>query len=177
MSEAVEHLASGGKPPASSERPVMPDGYGIPESVEGTLPWGYVDEKMSEARNYWIATVRPDGRPHVMPVWGVWLDGSLYIEGSPETIRHRNIASTPHIAVHLENGSQVVIMEGEANETGKPAPELAQRLSQVFTSKYTSMGYSPGPDNWDKGGLYQFTPQKVFAWTNFPKDTTRWRME
>jgi hypothetical protein len=46
----------------------MPDGYGIPESTSGTLPWSFVDEQMLTARNYWVVTVRPDGRPHAMPV-------------------------------------------------------------------------------------------------------------
>ena len=132
---------------------------------------------MAEARNFWIVTVRPDGRPHAVPVWGVWLDGKLYIEGSPETRRHRNIAANPHVVAHLESGDQVLILEGEAAEAGKPEASLGARLSQAYTAKYRSFGYTPGPDNWDQGGLYIIRPQKVFAWTKFPQDTTRWRFE
>ncbi len=157
-----------------SGRPEMPHGYGIPESAEGMLPWSFVDEQMLPARNYWVATVRPDGRPHVMPVWGAWLDGKLYIEGSPETRRHRNILSNPNVVVHLEDGSRVVIIEGVAYEAGKPEPSLGERLSEAYTAKYRELGYAPGPDNWDNGGLYVIIPQKAFAWTKFPTDTTRW---
>jgi hypothetical protein len=159
------------------DRPWMPQGYGVPENEEGLLPWSYVEERMAQARNYWIVTVRPDGRPHAMPVWGVWLDNRLYIEGSPETRRHRNIATNPHVVAHLENGDQVVIIEGEAYETGKPTPDLGSQLSEAYTAKYKSVGYTPGPDSWDNGGLFVIQPKKVFAWTQFPKDTTRWRME
>jgi hypothetical protein len=158
-------------------RPSLPDGYGIPESTEGTLPWSFVEERVAEARNYWIVTVRPDGRPHAMPVWGAWLDGKLYIEGSPETRRHRNLAANPHVVAHLESGDQVGIIEGEAHEAGKPEPALGMRLSQAYTAKYESGGYAPGPNAWDNGGLYVIYPRKVFAWTKFPQDTTRWRFQ
>lgn len=159
------------------DRPSLPQGYGIPESTQGTLPWSFVEERVAEARNYWIVTVRPDGRPHAMPVWGAWLDGKLYIEGSPETRRHRNIAANRHVVAHLESGDQVVIIEGEAYEAGKPEPALGVRLSQEYTAKYGSVGYAPGPNAWDDGGLYTIYPRKVFAWTKFPQDTTRWRFE
>jgi hypothetical protein len=154
----------------------MPDGYGVPETVKGTLPWRYVDERMLEAKNYWVATVRPDGRPHAMPVWGAWIDGRLYIEGSPDTVRHRNIVGNPNVVVHLENGSEVVIVEGLAREAGKPDRALGEAMSQQMIAKYAEMGYSPGPDAWDEGGLYVIEPRKVFAWTKFPGDVTRFKI-
>lgn len=164
------------RPPRAS-RPEMPDGYGIPASTQGMLPWSFVEERMAAAKNYWIGTVRPDGRPHSMPVWGVWLDGTLYFEGSPETRRGRNIAANPAVVVHLESGDQVVIIEGEAYETSRPERPLAVRLAEAYTAKYAPVGYQPGPDSWDQGGLYVLQPHTVFAWTSFPKDTTRWQFD
>jgi hypothetical protein len=164
------------KPPVP-DRPFMPQGYRVPESEEGTLPWSFVEERMGEARNYWIVTVRPDGRPHAMPVWGAWLENKLYIEGSPETRRHRNIIANPHVVAHLESGNQVVIIEGEAHEAGKPTPALGRLLSEAYTTKYKAAGYTPGPNAWDNGGLYVIHPKVVFAWTQFPRDTTRWQFE
>ena len=52
-------------------------GYGIPESEEGMLRWNWAAERLEQARNYWVSTSRPDGRPHAMPVWGIWLDDAL----------------------------------------------------------------------------------------------------
>jgi nitroimidazol reductase NimA-like FMN-containing flavoprotein (pyridoxamine 5'-phosphate oxidase superfamily) len=160
-----------------AERPIMPHDYGVPQTVEGTLPWSFVDERMRAAANYWIATVRPDGRPHVMPVWGAWLDGNLYIEGSPETIRHRNLAGNPNVVAHLEDGKEAVIVEGTAEAVAKPPRELGQRLSVQMKEKYAPAGYAPGPEQWDNGGLYVIRPRKVFAWTQFPQNTTRWRFD
>lgn len=157
-------------------RPSMPADYGVPAAVEGTLPWSFVEERMAAARNYWIATVRPDGRPHAVPVWGAWLDNALYIEGSPQTRRNRNLAVNPAVVVHLESGDQVVILEGEAHPIGRPDPELGKRLSAIFCTKYAWANYQPGPDAWDRGGLHVIRPHTVFAWSKFPADATRWRL-
>src|SRR5438552_15044970 len=74
------------------------------------LSWGWATERLSRARNYWIATTRPAGRPHSRPVWGVWLDTTLYF--STGSLAAQNLASRPAITVHLESGSDVVIIEG-----------------------------------------------------------------
>jgi len=158
-------------------RPVMPDGYGIPESVQGVLPWSFVDQEMSLAKNYWVSTTRPDNRPHAMPVWGVWWQGRFYFEGSPLTRRARNLVRNPAVVVHTESGDRVVIMEGNAFAVEKPDSDLAIVLSREFSAKYAISGYQPGPDQWDNGGLFEMKPVKVFAWTRFPEDTTRWILE
>ena len=159
-----------------SSRPLMPAGYGVPETAAGVLDWSWAVERLEPALNYWFATTRPDGRPHAMPAWAVWLDGTLYFEGSPLTRRARNIAANPHVVVHLESGDDVVILEGEAREAGKPDRTLAERLSAAFTAKYAStrFEYRPPPEQWDRGGLWAMRPKVAFGWSDFPADTTRW---
>ena len=157
-------------------RPVMPDGYGVPEGDEGLLPWSWAVERLEKARNYWFSTTRPDGRPHAMPAWAVWLDGVLYFEGSPQTRRARNLAANPALAVHLESGDEVVILEGEAHEAGRPERSLAEQLAAAFTAKYAAThDYRPAPDQWDNGGLWTMRPRLAFGWSQFPNTVTRWR--
>ena len=62
-----------------ASRPHMP-GYGIldAEAGAGLLPWSWAAERISKSHNYWLATTRLDGRPHVMPVWGIWLDDIFF---------------------------------------------------------------------------------------------------
>ena len=158
-------------------RPQMPQGYGAPEGEGRLLPWRHAQERLQEARHYWICTVRPDGRPQVTPVWGVWLDNVLYFDGSPETRRGRNIAANPAIAIHLESGKDVVIVEGEAHQMKRPPRPLAQQLSTTYKAKYAALGYAPEPDTWDHGGLYAMRPRVALAWADFPFDCTRWRFE
>jgi hypothetical protein len=114
-----------------------------------------------------------------MPAWAVWLDGALYFEGSPMTRRARNLAANPAVVVHLESGDQVVIVEGDAHEVGKPDRPLAERLSEAFTAKYSSTKYEyrPPPEQWDRGGLWEMRPRVAFGWTDFPADTTRWQFD
>ena len=160
----------------NATRPYIP-GYGVPGTQEGMLPWSYVEERMQKAINFWISTSNAKGQPHATPVWGVWLDHVLYFDGSPKVRRSRDIAANPQISVNLEDGSQVVILEGKAQELKQSPLELRQKLAAVYSSKYGDRGYSPDPNTWENGGLYAFRPSLVFAWTQFPQDTTRWQFE
>lgn len=154
-------------------RPHIPE-YGIPNTEEGMLPWSHVGERMEKALNYWICTVSPQGEPHATPVWGVWLNETLYFDGSPQTRRGRNLAANPNVAVHLESGDDVVIFRGEVEQIDGRDREFSTRLAAAYTAKYQAKGYAPAPDTWDEGGLYVLQPRAVFAWTNFPHDATRW---
>jgi nitroimidazol reductase NimA-like FMN-containing flavoprotein (pyridoxamine 5'-phosphate oxidase superfamily) len=153
----------------------MPDGYGVPTTDEGMLPWSWAVERLEKARNFWFATVRPDGRPHSRPAWAAWLDGALYFEGSPLTQRARNLAKNPYVVVNLESGDEVVIIEGEAQDASPPPPEVAKRLSEIFSSKFgKSHDYRPEPSQWDDGGLWRLRPKVAYAWSDFPATVTRW---
>lgn len=155
-------------------RPLMPDGYGVPENEDGLLDWSWAVERLESAKNYWFSTTRPDGRPHAMPAWGAWVDGVLYFDGSPETRRMKNLAQNPAISIHLESGDEVVILEGESGPLGKPDPALAKRLAAALAKKYAPT-YEPAVDTWDEGGLYGLRPKIAFGWSEFPKNVTRWR--
>lgn len=157
-------------------RPVLPTDYGVPASEEGMVEWSWAVERLEQARNYWFCTTRPDGRPHAMPAWAVWVDDALYFDGSPETRRGRNLARNPAITVHLESGDQVVVLEGEALDAGRPDPALAQRLVAAFEHKYAvSDNYHPQASQWDNGGLWMLRPRVAFGWRDFPNSLTRWR--
>jgi len=160
----------------TTDRPLFPKGYGVPETEEGLLPWSWAVERLEAARNYWFSTTRPDGRPHAMPAWAAWIDGALYFEGSPETRRARNLATNPAISVHLESGDEVVILEGVTEVAGVPPRPLAERLAANFTAKYAEThDYRPTPEQWDRGGLWVLRPRVAFGWKEFPTSVTRWR--
>jgi hypothetical protein len=161
-----------------ADRPVMPDGYGVPESVDGVLSWERVELALVESFHYWVATGRPDGRPHVVPRWGVWARDAFWYDGSPETVHVRNLLVNPEMVLHLESGEQAVVMEGSASQSDPVEPEFGRVLSENFKLKYGSRGYEPGPDAWsgpEAGGLVVFRPRKALAWFDFPNDVTRFR--
>jgi nitroimidazol reductase NimA-like FMN-containing flavoprotein (pyridoxamine 5'-phosphate oxidase superfamily) len=157
-----------------ASRPHMP-GYGVPKDKKGLLPWSHVTERMAEAQNYWVCTVSPDGRPHATPVWGLWVDDRLYFGGSPQTRRSRNLAANPAICVHLESGSDVIILHGEAHELRAPDSSLVTRLIEASVKKY---GYAPKPEDYEaSAGTYVLRTRWVLAWKQFPKDATRWHFQ
>ncbi|HUG47942.1 MAG TPA: pyridoxamine 5'-phosphate oxidase family protein [Candidatus Limnocylindria bacterium] len=135
------------------------------------VDWRFVLDRLAEARNYWLATISPDGRPHVAPVWGAFVDSDLFLETSARTRKARNMAERPNVAVHVEAGDETVIVEGEA-QPFRPTPELGAALSGEFRRKYA--GYEPTAEAWDEGGLYRVVPSKVLAWRDMPT-ATRWR--
>jgi nitroimidazol reductase NimA-like FMN-containing flavoprotein (pyridoxamine 5'-phosphate oxidase superfamily) len=153
-------------------RPYIP-GYGVPHNKKGMLPWSFVTERLAEAKNYWICTTDPLGRPHATPVWGMWLDEQLYFGGGADTRRNRNLVANPAVCVHLESGSEVVIVHGEAQALRAAPHELAVRLSEASAQKYA---YAPKPEEYeaDAGGTFVMRPRVVLAWKQFPKDAARW---
>jgi nitroimidazol reductase NimA-like FMN-containing flavoprotein (pyridoxamine 5'-phosphate oxidase superfamily) len=156
-----------------ARRPHMP-GYGVPKDKKGLLPWSHVCGRMAEAQNYWVCTVGPDGRPHATPVWGLWLDDRLYFGGGPQTRRSRNLAANPAVCLHLESGSDVVILHGDAQELRAPDRSLITRLIEISQKKY---GYAPKPEDYEAPGTYVLQPRWALSWKQFPKDATRWSFQ
>jgi hypothetical protein len=159
----------------SSDRPVFPEGYGLPATTDGMLSWPDVERRLVAATSYWLATVRPDGTPHVVPRWGVWLDGRFWYDGAPTTRHALNLAANPACALHLESGTETVIVEGVSQPTSAPAESLGTRIAAAF-EKYHESGYRPQPDAWageEGGGLRVLTPRRALAWFSFPSDATR----
>ncbi len=162
----------------SRDRPELPDGYGVPDGSEGVLEWFAVETRLRESLHYWMATTRPDGRPHAVPRWGVWMDGRFWYDGAPSTIHVRNLNRSPFCVLHLEDGRQAVMVEGRSEAAEPPGSVLGTRLAAEFCAKYAELGYSPEPTSWEgphAGGLRVFTPVKAMAWFEFPTDVTRFR--
>jgi nitroimidazol reductase NimA-like FMN-containing flavoprotein (pyridoxamine 5'-phosphate oxidase superfamily) len=152
-------------------RPKFPPGY--VDKPKAKVSWSHVEEELINAKNYWLCSVRPNSRPHVIPKWAVWVEEKIYFDGSPETRHARNIAANQYVSVHLESGDKVVIVEGTARAVGKPDRELATKISQAYGKKYAKEGYAPKPDQWDEGGLFEITPYSAMAWTMFTLDPTK----
>jgi hypothetical protein len=161
--------------PTKITRPRFPKGY-VDKPVS-YLTWDWVAAQLAESKNYWLCSVRPTGTPHVIPRWGVFMDGRLYYDGSPETRHARNLEVNPYISVHLEDGMQAIILEGTSQPAGKPSPEFGKRLAREYGRKYKTLGYAPKPNSWDKGGLYVFTPRQCIAWSKFNEDPTKFIFE
>jgi uncharacterized pyridoxamine 5'-phosphate oxidase family protein len=151
------------------DRPFPLPGYGIPEDEAGLLSWEVVAECMKTSRNYWVATISPQDRPHVVPVWGVWLDDTLYFGGGPGTRWFRNLQANPRVVVHLDDSDHAVIFEGRVILAAADADSpLLPALDDVYEAKY-NMRHGPP--------IWKLLPEKVFAWQEYPTTVTRWVFE
>jgi Pyridoxamine 5'-phosphate oxidase len=158
-----------------ASRPHAPAAYGIPASMDGMMSWSVVTHCLENSRTYWLASTRPDGRPHVVPIWGLWLEDTFYFGGSPSTRWAQNVATNPAVALHLEDGEQVIIVEGVVDEY-LPDSDLTARLSAASVAKYATGSASSGTTEGAQESILRLRPQIVLAWTNFPQDATRWRV-
>lgn len=146
----------------------MPSTYEVPPDGSGAklLPWSRAVEQLTAARNYWICTTRPDGRPHAAPVWGVWLDDAVWFGTSPDSQKGRNLLRDPRVVIHLESGDDTVILDGEVEMTGEA--DVVTRVADTYEQKYGLRPPAPG--------FFFLRPQVAQTWTekDFPRNATRW---
>ena len=150
----------------------MAEAYMVGTTADGPLGWDHVEERLEGSRSYWIVTARPDGRPHAAPVWGVWVEGSLYFGTSRGSVKGRNLARRPDLVVHLESGDDVVILEGVVEEVRDRASFDA--IDAAYRAKY-GMGVDQAGD--DGAVWYVVRPKTAHAWleNDFLETATRWR--
>ncbi|HZY93417.1 MAG TPA: pyridoxamine 5'-phosphate oxidase family protein [Candidatus Bathyarchaeia archaeon] len=125
---------------------------------------------MTSSHNYYLAITRPDGRPHVMPVWGVWLANMFYFSTGVNSRKSRNLSVNPNCAVIPEKAAEAVILEGNARRV-KNRSEL-RRVAVDYKKKY----------DWDmsdsKDPVYRVTPALAFGIAENPgplrANPTRW---
>jgi general stress protein 26 len=153
-------------PEPRTERPSIPD-YGISRSKTGMLPWGWAVKKLTQSREYWICTVRSDGRPHAMIIWGLWFEGAFWFGTGSKTQKARNLAKNPNCIVGTQNAAAVVILEGRAELVADT--ELKKRLEPASLRKYGMSGGGSEP-------VYRVRPRRLFGLVEktFTKTATRW---
>ena len=156
-----------------ASRPQMPVAFGVPKTEKGMLAWKDAAEQLAKARNYWVGTTRPDGRPHQMPVWGLWVRDRLYFGTDRRSRKARNLAANPAVVVHLESADDVVIVEGEAVKVEYFDQALLKEIDRESFEKYGS--HVTGQPKGDEV-IYRLEPRVAFAWRTpqFPGSATRW---
>ncbi len=88
-------------------------------------------DRLESAQNVWMATVRPGGRAHLVPVWFVVDDGRWYVCTSPDSVKARNLQANPNVALALEDGSDPCIVEGEARPV-EPTSSVVRKFKEKY---------------------------------------------
>jgi hypothetical protein len=151
-------------------------GYGIEPATAGPglLPWSWAEERLRESHDYWLATVRPGGAPHLMPVWGVWLDDALWFSSGLGSRKARNIEADARCSIATDSALDTVVIEGDV-ERVVDLDVIATFLA-ASNAKY-AVDYDLDFLDPTVNGTYRVAPGWAFALDHddFTGSPTRWR--
>ena len=161
-----------------ASRPYWPDA--LSKSAEDTSslkPWSWALERLAKSHNYWISTTRPDRRPHLMIVWGIWWQNAFWFSTGPRTRKAKNIAALPQVVIGTEDAEEAIILEGTAEEITDRS--VWKQLAKIYNAKY---GGDVEPMLMASDGcVFRVQPQVAFAQDehaeNFADAVTRWHFE
>lgn len=165
------------KPAAPQPSRPHASGYGFPKSKKGLLPWSWAEQRLKKSHNYWITTVKPDGSPHTMVVWGLWQDGRFLFSTGSQSRKARNLAKNPHCIVCTEDAHEAIIVEGIAEIADV---EARRKLIPLYQRKYDWDLSSVKDDILSmKEPVFAVRPKVVFAlWEKyFQTKSTRWQFQ
>jgi hypothetical protein len=125
-----------------------------------TIPWSEAEGHLRAARNYWVASLRPDGMPHTRPVWGAWVDQRLVLSAGGGYWTMRNLRSHPLLSAHPEPAEGfVVVVEGHAAAVTDAGPDHMERTVNDYNAKYE---WDIDAGEFERG--IELVPTRAYAW-------------
>ncbi len=156
-------------------RPHMP-GYGVQTAAEGSglLPWTWAVERLESAHDYWLATTWPDGRPHVMPVWGVWWRDALWFSCGLRSRKAQNLVHDRRCVLTTDDARNPVVIEGTATRVIDRTTIAAfnDTVNAKYHTSYSVDFYDPAIN-----GVFRVDPHWAFGVRedDFTGSPTRWQ--
>jgi uncharacterized pyridoxamine 5'-phosphate oxidase family protein len=155
-------------------------------SSDDAIPteWEQGRRELEEAEVYWLSTVRPEGRPHVTPLLGIWFEGALYFCTGPSERKAKNLARNPHCVLttgcNRLSGLDLVV-EGVAARVSDLA--VLRRVADTYESKYGAQFTGPEGTWFGLGDtirrnevpVFKVVPSTAFGFgKGAPYSQTRW---
>lgn len=157
----------------------MPD-YGVDTDRWQALPWSWAAQRLTGARNYWVVTVSATGRPHTLPVWGVWDDAEhrFCFSCGPRSRKAKELAVNRQVSFAPEDTVEAVSVEGTAviveDETRR------ERWIERYLTKYRPISAELSGDFLRENLIVEVTAERAFAVIErddeFATRATRWRL-
>lgn len=151
--------------------------------MAGHVPFAKVDAWLRAPRSMWIATVRADGRPHLVPLWFYWDGHAIYFDTGASTLKHRNLSSNASAVAHVGDGDNPVIIEGLVRLV-TDATELS-RVDEAYRLKYVDphTGATAGYPETAQDVPYRLDVERIMVWeygsvstrTDFVFEDRSWR--
>jgi Pyridoxamine 5'-phosphate oxidase len=168
--KAQEEAPRKRKEPKAS-RPTVP-GYEFAAKKTGLLSWKWASDRLKKSRQYWIATTRPDGVPHLMVIWGVWIEDSFCFSTGASSRKARNLVKNPRCSIGTDDAAEAVILEGSV-ESIDPQDADFESFAKAYQKKY----------NWDVREMgqpaYRVRASVGFGLfeKKFEQSATRWNFQ
>jgi hypothetical protein len=150
-------------------------GYGVVPADQGSglLPWAWAEQRLAAAHDYWLATQWPGHPPHVMPVWGVWLDSALWFSCGLESRKARNLERDARCTLTTDDAVDPVVVQGAASRAVEPDQirAFAEALNAKYGTSYDESFFDPAVN-----GSYRVALTWAFALVqdDFTGSPTRW---
>lgn len=129
-----------------------------PDDGAGPLPWSWARQRLEASHDYWLATTRPDAHPHVMPLWGIWIDESFAFSTGRRSVKARNLWANPWCVAITEDPAEPVIVEGVARLVDDA--NLLRQICDAYAAKYVA-----ARQDTTEGPLYLLA---ACAWSRLP---------
>ena len=159
----------------SASRPYMPD-YGVvaPDEGTGLLAWSWAADRLRASHDYWLATVWPDGRPHVTPVWGAWLADAVWFSAGGRSRKTRNLAHERRAVITTDNALEPVVVEGTVDRVRDA--DAVRAFTDAVNAKYET---AYPVDFFTENACFRLRPERAFGLTeaDFVGSPTRWDFE
>ena len=152
-------------------------GYGLPEGDKGLLRWSWAEKRLKKSHNYWITTVKPNGSPHMMVVWGLWQGGRFLFSTGSKSQKVRNLTGNNNCVVCTEHAHEAVIIEGTAELADV---SVRRKFLPVYERKYKFSMKGMEDDILSmKEPVFAVRPRVVFGLLekHFQSKSTRWKFE
>jgi nitroimidazol reductase NimA-like FMN-containing flavoprotein (pyridoxamine 5'-phosphate oxidase superfamily) len=163
-----------------ADRPHMPD-YGVDTPDWNPLPWTWAAGKLAGNRNFWVVTASAGGRPHALPVWGVWDDDEHRFAFScgPRSRKAANLGANPQATVAVDDTIECLSIEGRAAVIDDD--ERRETWIARYLSKYTPVAPDLSADFLRANLVFEFVPERAFAIIEredeFSARATRWSFD
>jgi PPOX class probable F420-dependent enzyme len=130
----------------------------------------HIDRRLRTEPIIWLGSTRPDGRPHLVPVWFLWDGATVLVFSLPETQKLRNLRHNPNAVLALnaeDQGYDIVLLEGRASFVDDPN---IRGTMPAFVQKYAGLSRRWTVDDWAKkfSVPIRIAPTRLVGWITRP---------
>lgn len=156
--------------------------YGVPTDAADALPWSWAEQRLVANRNYWVVTATASGRPHSMPVWGVWMTDTdrFWFSCSPNARKARNIAENPQCVVTVDDTVECISVEGRGRIVDADADAVDAAVRSYIEKYWDDPAVHADMEAFLRShAILEVTPDRAFGIIErddeFARRATRWR--